>query len=64
MDPVTGQPIRPGHPLWDTVQAAAAAHAANQDNLLINRTNQAPGDKDIHDEIGRIAQEGVEETVR
>ena len=64
MDPVTGQQIRPGHPLWESVHAAALAHAANQGPLLISRTNQVAVNTDIHAEIGRIAQEGVEETIR
>ena len=64
MDPVTAQQIKPGHPLWETVHAAALAHAANQGPLVINRTNQVAVNADIHAEIGRIAQEGVEETIR
>ncbi len=63
MDPETGQPIRPGHPLWAVVQAAAAARAANQGPVLLSRTNQSEAG-DLSDELGRIAQEGVEEAVR
>ncbi len=62
MDPVTGQPIRPGHPMWQMVQTAAEAHLANQSPVLLNRSISDPND--IADELGRIAQEGVAETVR
>ncbi len=64
MDPITGKPITPGHPMWATVQAAAAAYAANQGPVLLARTNENVASSEVNEEMGKIAEEGVEEAVR